>query len=60
MKGDLNAKIGRSCSGDVVGDFGLGSRKVRGDKLHSDNTQVMCILEGAPRTGQGTRSNISL
>ena len=32
MIGDLNAKAGESCSGNVVGSFGLGDRNARGDK----------------------------
>ena len=32
VMGDLNAKVGRGRSGDVVGDFGLGVRNERGDK----------------------------
>ena len=29
--GDLNAKVGESCTGNVVGDFGLGERNKRGE-----------------------------
>ena len=32
VMGDLNAKVGRGRSGEVVGDFGLGVRNERGDK----------------------------
>ena len=32
VMGDLNAKVGESCSGNVVGSFGLGDRNARGDK----------------------------
>ena len=32
VMGDLNAKVGRGRSGEVVGNFGLGLRNERGDK----------------------------
>ncbi|XP_047996924.1 uncharacterized protein LOC125234635 [Leguminivora glycinivorella] len=31
--GDFNAKVGKGTVGKVVGDFGLGNRNVRGDRL---------------------------
>ena len=33
VMGDFNAKVGNGRSGEVVGDFGLGVRNERGDKL---------------------------
>ncbi|XP_072375942.1 uncharacterized protein, partial [Diabrotica undecimpunctata] len=33
VMGDLNAKIGRRSQGDFIGNFGLGTRNERGDRL---------------------------
>ena len=32
VMGDLNAKVGEDCSGNVVGHYGRGDRSARGDK----------------------------